>query len=97
MPRRALPPRAPERRESAAARGYGRQWRKARAAYLAVHPLCVMCEAAGDVTPATVVDHRVHHEGPHDRLFWDQENWQSLCKRCHDRKTARERGWGKRK
>lgn len=23
-------------------------------------------------------------------LFWDRNNWQSLSKRCHDRKTARE-------
>ncbi|WP_143035082.1 HNH endonuclease [Marininema mesophilum] len=28
-------------------------------------------------------------------LFWDKDNWQSLCKRCHDRKTAIEDGrWG---
>jgi 5-methylcytosine-specific restriction endonuclease McrA len=21
-------------------------------------------------------------------LFWDKTNWQALCKRCHDQKTA---------
>ena len=25
-------------------------------------------------------------------LFWDEENWQALCKRCHDAKTASEDG-----
>jgi 5-methylcytosine-specific restriction enzyme A len=93
MPQRALPPREPVKRESAAARGYDRRWRKARAAYLATHPLCVQCEWSGEVTAATVVDHIVQHEGQQDRLFWDQRNWQALCKPCHDAKTMREGGW----
>jgi len=62
---------------------YDHRWRKARKAYLARHPLCVMCKENGRTTPATVVDHIV----PHKRdpgLFWDRENWQSLCKRHHD-------------
>jgi 5-methylcytosine-specific restriction endonuclease McrA len=21
-------------------------------------------------------------------LFWDEQNWQPLCKRCHDHKTG---------
>ncbi|WP_304879789.1 HNH endonuclease [uncultured Parasutterella sp.] len=25
-------------------------------------------------------------------MFWDESNWQALCKRCHDRKTAAEDG-----
>jgi len=37
----------------------------------------------GDVTPATVVDHIIPHKGD-DKLFWDQTNWQPLCKECHD-------------
>ena len=32
---------------------------------------------------ATVVDHIIPHKGDSD-LFWDESNWQSLCKRCHD-------------
>ena len=27
-------------------------------------------------------------------LFWDRANWQSMCKSCHDAKTAREGRWG---
>jgi 5-methylcytosine-specific restriction enzyme A len=80
-------------RPSAARRGYGPRWRRARAAYLARHPLCVPCKAAGRLAPATVVDHIVPHRGD-TVLFWDERNWQSLCKPCHDAKTAREGRWG---
>lgn len=74
-------------RGSAASRGYGRQWRKARVAFLARHPLCVEHERAGYVVEATVVDHVQPHRGD-ARLFWSAENWQPLCKACHDRKTG---------
>ncbi|MEN2980873.1 HNH endonuclease signature motif containing protein [Tistrella bauzanensis] len=70
-------------RETAAARGYGSRWRRARLAYLREHPLCVMCQSAGRVMEAQVVDHiRPHRGDPH--LMWDRGNWQSLCKRHHD-------------
>ena len=50
-------------RPSAARRGYGSRWRRARAAFLALHPLCASCRAQGRVVPATVVDHVVPHRG----------------------------------
>ncbi|WP_289184903.1 HNH endonuclease [uncultured Parasutterella sp.] len=25
-------------------------------------------------------------------MFWDESNWQALCKHCHDVKTAKEDG-----
>jgi 5-methylcytosine-specific restriction protein A len=80
-------------RPSAAARGYGARWRRARQSFLARHPLCWFCETRGRLEPATVVDHRVPHRGD-PVLFWDEGNWAALCKRCHDRKTAREGRWG---
>jgi 5-methylcytosine-specific restriction enzyme A len=80
-------------RPSAARRGYGLRWRRARAAYLARHPLCVPCRVAGRLKPAAVVDHVVPHRGD-PVLFWDEGNWQGLCKPCHDAKTAREGRWG---
>lgn len=43
----------------------------------------------GEMVKATVVDHIIPHRGD-QKLFWDQRNWQSLCKQCHDRKTLTE-------
>jgi 5-methylcytosine-specific restriction enzyme A len=80
-------------RPSAARRGYGPRWRRARAAFLAQHPLCAACEARGHVVSATVVDHVVPHRGD-QVLFWDKGNWAPACKDCHDAKTAREGRWG---
>lgn len=83
---------ADARRESAARRGYGRRWREASQAFLLERPLCAECARRGMTTLAAVVDHILPHRGDQD-LFWDRENWQPLCKPCHDRKTARESGW----
>jgi 5-methylcytosine-specific restriction enzyme A len=80
-------------RPSASARGYGARWRRARRAFLTRHPLCAACQGHGRLMPATTVDHVVPHRGD-QALFWDQANWQSLCRRCHDAKTAREGRWG---
>lgn len=64
-------------------RGYDYRWQKAREHYLRDHPLCVFCAKIGSTTAANVVDHIVAHRGDKD-LFWNQDNWQSLCKLCHD-------------
>lgn len=80
-----------QRRGSSAARGYDSRWRKARAGYLRKHPLCRLHQMRGELEPATVVDHIIPHRGDKAR-FWDSNNWQPLCKRCHDRKTATEDG-----
>ena len=72
-------------------RGYDRQWRKERWDYLKANPLCVECLKEGRVTPAIVVDHIIPPKGDYD-LFWDRNNWQSLCKPHHDRKTATKDG-----
>lgn len=80
-----------KQRGSAASRGYDARWRKEREIYLRQHPLCVLCEREETLTPATVVDHIVPHKGD-KQLFWDKNNWQALCKPCHDSKTAREDG-----
>ena len=66
-----------------AERGYGYRWQKARETFLARNPLCVMCLETGQATPATVVDHKVAHKGD-QKLFWDKNNWQPLCKLHHD-------------
>lgn len=91
------PERYRQRREKTAARGYGGRWQKLRAWYLGGNPLCVRCLAQSRTVAATVVDHIVPHKGD-EALLFDEGNMQSLCKRCHDRKTATEDGaFGNRK
>ena len=74
---------------SAFARGYNRQWQKASKAFLNAHPLCEKCKAEGRYTKATVADHIIPHRGNRE-LFWNRDNWQALCKHCHDVKTMTE-------
>ncbi len=86
----------------AAAREYNKwyktaRWRKNRASFLARNPLCVKHYAKGQMVPATVVDHKIPHKGD-ETLFWDQTNWQGMCTRCHNQKTAKQDGgYGNRK
>lgn len=70
------------------------RWIRERRLFLQQHPLCIDCESRGRVTPANTVDHRLPHNGPDDPLAWDWDNWQSLCGRCHSRKTRRDQGRG---
>ena len=70
---------------------YGRRWAAYAKSFLLANPLCVRCQQSQADSPATVVDHIVPHRGD-VALFWDADNHQSLCKRCHDRKTATEDG-----
>jgi len=69
---------------SSSERGYTWAWHKARNAYIAANPLCVMCLAMKPkrITAANVVDHVIPHEG-NQELFWDEDNWQSLCSDHH--------------
>ena len=76
-------------RVSSGRRGYNSKWQTAREKFLAKHPLCVECYKKGVYVKATVVDHVVAHRGD-QMLFWDESNWQALCKPCHDRKTRSE-------
>ena len=57
--------------------------------FRAAHPLCVHCYMEGIIKQADEVDHIIPHRGDAD-LFWDERNWQSLCREHHARKTARE-------
>lgn len=82
-------PLHPEYTRSASSRGYGSKWRRVSKSYLEAHPLCEECRKRGIYTKATVVDHIVPHRGD-QKLFWDQSNYQALCKKCHDRKTFNE-------
>lgn len=80
-----------DNRGSSTQRGYDARWRKARKRYLAQNPICVECKKAGMLGVAKIVDHIIPHKGD-PVLFWDQSNWQALCKMHHDRKTATQDG-----
>lgn len=59
------------------------RWRRASKAFLLANPYCVCPTHAGKHVPANVVDHKTPHKGD-PALFWDESNWQSLTKACHD-------------
>lgn len=66
-----------------------RAWRKFRKQYLETNPLCVMCDAEGIITPATVLDHIKQVRKGGDP--YDTDNVQSLCSKHHNRKSGKER------
>jgi 5-methylcytosine-specific restriction protein A len=84
-------PRPPQDiRPSAAKRGYNRTWNKVRAVKLVGNPLCEECLKAGIVKQAEEVHHiKPVAEFPELRLAID--NLQSLCRVCHNKKTAEEK------
>lgn len=67
-----------------------------RPAQLLREPWCRACAKRGIRTRATVVDHVRPHRGDW-ALFIAPANHQSLCKSCHDRKTALEQAEERRK
>lgn len=68
------------------------RWRAIRAAWLREHPLCVMCDADGHVTAATVCDHTEPHKGDEAKFYAGP--FQSLCKMHHDSTKAKEEARG---
>lgn len=65
------------------------RWRKARLRHLRHNPLCVECAKLGRVVTARAVDHIKSHKGDYE-LFWDESNYQSLCLKHHNSKTAKD-------
>jgi len=76
---------------------------------LRANPFCSECSTPDRPVAATVVDHKVAPKlGPAKaggdpavikqawKLFWDPENWTSLCKFCHDSTKQREEKSGRR-
>lgn len=52
-------------------------------------PLCRECKKANTLTPTECIDHIIPHRGDWDK-FIDRDNLQSLCARCHNRKSRQE-------
>lgn len=78
-------------RPDATRRGYDHRWKALRLSFLADNPICVSCADRGLVVEATIVDH-IDGKGPQGERGFDRDNLQSLCKTCHDRKTATQDG-----
>ena len=76
-------------KQSSTQRGYNYKWQQARAKFLQANPLCHMCESAGRVVAATVVDHREPHRGDQE-LFWRRSNWAAMCSSCHSGEKQRQ-------
>lgn len=100
-----MPAAAREPRLSAFARGYTKRWTRTAKAFRARYPLCGMrpegqrpvmsaCYLEGRTTAATQTDHVVPHRGD-PLLFWDPQNWQSMCNSCHSSKTQHEEDGGR--
>ncbi|HBN84234.1 MAG TPA: hypothetical protein DDZ89_10345 [Clostridiales bacterium] len=68
---------------------YNNRWRKAIKTYLKDNPPRAHCEKEDRLTPTTEVDHIIP-KCRDMKLFCDKSNWQSLCKKCHSKKTALE-------
>lgn len=61
---------------------YGKTWQKVRDRYIAVHPLCEMCEENGRYVKAVLV----HHIKPiSDGGTNEEDNLISLCFSCHEK------------
>jgi 5-methylcytosine-specific restriction endonuclease McrA len=68
-------------------------WRKKSKAHRMAHPLCVKCEEKGETVAGKVVDHIKSINTGGEKL--DDNNLQTLCERCHNRKSSAEsRGMG---
>jgi 5-methylcytosine-specific restriction enzyme A len=59
-------------------------WRKLRSQVLREYPVCNECKRA----PSVVADHITPVRLGGD--FWDINNLQGLCERCHNSKSAKE-------
>jgi 5-methylcytosine-specific restriction endonuclease McrA len=75
------------------ARGYDRDWERARAEHLEREPYCHRCAVRGIERRAQTVDHiEPIREAPERRL--DPTNFQSLYWPCHNSKTHKSGGQG---
>jgi len=87
-------PKKPERRKTETNESWGKTdfkytnspWIKLRNAHRLREPLCRECRKNGELTPMNVVDHIKPISQGGDP--WDEDNLQSLCSSCHNRKSA---------
>jgi 5-methylcytosine-specific restriction protein A len=80
--------RSDKQRGTSTQRGYDYRWQQFRITYLAQHPLCVDCEAEGIVSAARDI-HHTRKLSEHPESKYDEDTLMPLCKRHHDRRTAK--------
>lgn len=85
--------KAREIRPSSYQRGYNRKgWLVYRDVFLSRNPWCMDPYQIHNLRePASCVDHIASVKQAPER-YWDTTNHQSLCQRCHSKKTAMEDG-----
>ena len=67
-----------DRRGSSSARGYGVRWRKARDHFLAMHPLCMICDRNGVTQQSVAVDHLIPWT-PANGFHYEPLDFSPLC------------------
>ena len=65
------------------------RWRRLRLIQLNKEPLCAIHKQRDEIVAATVVDHIIAIQD--GGKAWNEDNLQSLCKSCHNRKSGKEK------
>lgn len=86
---RQVNPRAERYRRNTQSMYNNARWRNAAKQWKREHPHCEHCKPR--LVKAYAVDHITPHGGNYE-LFWDPDNWQSLCQSCHNLKSRLEQG-----
>ncbi|MRR22958.1 HNH endonuclease [bacterium] len=65
------------------------RWKRESRSFRERFPLCAGCHNEGIVEAAIITDHIIPKDICPDP--WDQKNWQGLCKKCHAKKSAKDK------
>ncbi len=65
------------------------RWRRLRLIQLNKEPLCEIHKERNEIVGATVVDHKIAIQDGGEA--WNEDNLQSLCGPCHNRKSGKEK------
>lgn len=77
-------------RSSSSSRGYDGTWAKVADAHRQQHPFCARCNRLVGLKPYDyAIDHITPLDAGGERL--DPSNLQTLCRSCHNIKTARDK------
>ena len=88
-PRREERPQKMEDRPRSDDRYHTNRWTRESRAFRMAHPLCEECLKRGIYQESQVVDHIIPVAVCED--FWDQSNWQALCRKCNIKKGNKDK------